>query len=190
VTEYNSTPNNNSLLDTVGAVCVDDSGTVSAAVSSGGLLLKIPGRIGQAATFGAGCWAQNSTTTDKPSIACSVTGVGEYLIKTLFAKECYQTLYDRQDSISALPDVFRDSFLDSPYLRNAPNKQAGVVVLKHYRAEGLCELAWAHNTKTMVLGYGSTSKGKVVSILSQQPPDTEVSKYGIVGGEKCLRLLS
>ena len=41
-------------LDTVGAVCIDEFGTVCAGVSSGGLSLKDPGRVGQAAVFGAG----------------------------------------------------------------------------------------------------------------------------------------
>ena len=36
-----------SLLDTVGAVCLDRHGNVCSGVSSGGLLLKYPGRIGQ-----------------------------------------------------------------------------------------------------------------------------------------------
>ena len=46
------------LMDTVGVVCVDRDAQVCAAVSSGGLSLKSCGRVGAAAVYGAGCWAQ------------------------------------------------------------------------------------------------------------------------------------
>lgn len=55
------------LLDTVGAVCVDSSGYVASAVSSGGLLLKHTGRVGQAAVYGCGCWAENNCDGRCPS---------------------------------------------------------------------------------------------------------------------------
>lgn len=39
--------NDSACLDTVGAIVVDQEGNVAAAVSSGGLAMKHPGRVGQ-----------------------------------------------------------------------------------------------------------------------------------------------
>lgn len=176
----------NGLLDTVGAICVDSFGNVASASSSGGLLLKYPGRIGQAPIYGAGYWAENSQEKSKPSVACTVTGVGEYLIKTMFAKECCTRLHEKYDCVSALQDVFKEKFLDSIFLKNIDSKCAGVLALKHYADNNSCELAWAHNAKSMILGYGSTMDKKPVFLISEQPEI--VSDKIIIGGEKLIKL--
>lgn len=43
---------------TVGAVAMDSQGAVAVATSTGGLTNKLPGRIGDTPTFGAGFWAE------------------------------------------------------------------------------------------------------------------------------------
>jgi len=66
--------------DTVGAVALDRDGNVAAATSTGGLTLKLPGRIGDTPLIGCGTYADNEAG------ACSTTGIGEVAIKLVLAK--------------------------------------------------------------------------------------------------------
>lgn len=64
---------------TVGAVARDVHGHVAAATSTGGMMDKAAGRVGDSPLIGAGNFADDSTG------ACSTTGHGESFIRTLFA---------------------------------------------------------------------------------------------------------
>lgn len=64
--------------DTVGAVALDAAGRVAAAVSTGGLWLKAPGRVGDSALVGAGLFA-----CDELGAAASATGIGERMIRAV-----------------------------------------------------------------------------------------------------------
>ncbi|GLJ59492.1 hypothetical protein SUGI_1511140 [Cryptomeria japonica] len=78
-TESLTNYSNHHRLDTVGAIAVDSNNNFASAISSGGILLKYKGRVGQAAVPGAGCWSEDS-------VAITTTGVGEYLTLSMFAK--------------------------------------------------------------------------------------------------------
>ena len=67
--------------DTVGAVVVDEQGRCAAANSTGGLWLKLPGRVGDSAIVGAGLFA-----CDELGGAACTTGIGERMIRALTAK--------------------------------------------------------------------------------------------------------
>lgn len=66
-------------LGTVGAVALDYNGNLAAATSTGGLVNKHPGRVGDSCIIGAGTYADNSTC------AISTTGQGEYFMRLLTA---------------------------------------------------------------------------------------------------------
>ena len=66
-------------LGTVGCVVMDDQGALAAATSTGGLLGKKYGRIGDTPIIGAGTYANNKTC------AVSCTGIGELFIRNHIA---------------------------------------------------------------------------------------------------------
>ncbi len=65
--------------DTVGAVALDREGNLAAATSTGGLWLKLPGRVGDTPLPGAGVYAENGV------VAVSATGIGEIIARYLAA---------------------------------------------------------------------------------------------------------
>lgn len=67
-------------LETVGAVAIDKTGDTAAATSTGGIPLKLPGRIGDSPLIGCGTYADNQAG------ACSATGIGEVAIRLVLAK--------------------------------------------------------------------------------------------------------
>ncbi|OMJ09159.1 putative threonine aspartase [Smittium culicis] len=61
--------------DTVGAVCLDFNGNIASGVSSGGIAIKLEGRVGEAAIYKSGCWAQTYNNEGiETIIGSSVTG--------------------------------------------------------------------------------------------------------------------
>jgi len=61
---------------TVGCVAVDNDGVLAAATSTGGVTMKLVGRVGDSPLAGAGNYASRT-------VAVSATGTGEYVIRTL-----------------------------------------------------------------------------------------------------------
>ena len=86
--------------NTVGAVAVDAAGVPSAAVSTGGMWLKLPSRVGDSAVIGAGIYA------DSKAGAASATGTGEEIIKnSLCLKACEYLM--RTDAPNAARQAIR-----------------------------------------------------------------------------------
>lgn len=156
VTTYENTFNVKvTPLDTVGAICVDSEGNCVAGCSSGGLILKIPGRVGQAAMYGAGCWAMKDK--DKSGATCT-TGNGEYLMKTLLAREIVGGLFVDACPILSLHKTFKKNFLESPFLANLGEVYGGALSLIYDQTTGDGEVIWSHTTKSFCIGHMTTSQ--------------------------------
>ncbi len=81
--------------DTVGALAIDGEGFLAAACSTGGLSLKLPGRIGDTAILGAGLFADNRVG------AATATGIGELAIRTAISKTACELMGRSSADIAA-----------------------------------------------------------------------------------------
>jgi L-asparaginase/beta-aspartyl-peptidase (threonine type) len=98
-------PGDGLVHGTVGAVARDAEGRLAAATSTGGLLGKTPGRIGDSPIIGAGTWADER-------VAVSCTGQGEYFLRAAVAADVSARIrYGRYDlaraAFGALDDMHR-----------------------------------------------------------------------------------
>lgn len=88
--------------DTVGALCLDSNGNLAAACSTGGVSLKLPGRIGDSAILGAGLYADNGLG------AATATGIGEQAMRLVISKMVCD-LMKRGNALSAATKAIRHS---------------------------------------------------------------------------------
>jgi L-asparaginase / beta-aspartyl-peptidase len=87
---------------TVGAVARDIAGRLAAATSTGGLLKKTPGRVGDAPIIGAGTWADER-------VAISCTGQGEYFMRAAVAADVSARVrYGKQTLAAACAGAIAD----------------------------------------------------------------------------------
>jgi beta-aspartyl-peptidase (threonine type) len=87
--------------ETVGAVALDQAGTVAAGASTGGIDLMLPGRVGDTPIIGCGVYADNE------SGAVSMTGLGEGIIRIAAAKEICDRLGQGERPVSAATYVLQ-----------------------------------------------------------------------------------
>jgi len=121
---------------TIGAVARDLGGNLAAATSTGGIVNKRMGRVGDAPIIGAGVYADNETC------AVSSTGYGEEFMRSVIAKTIADFAYMQG------MDAEQATAAGIEYLTRKVKGRGGVIVIDR---DGRC--ASGFTTKKMIHGW-------------------------------------
>lgn len=122
---------------TVGAVALDRQGTVAAATSTGGMVGKRPGRVGDSALIGCGTYADSTLG----GVSC--TGTGEAIIRVVLARRALDFLKEADD-----PDYAAKVAVD---LLAEEGRGEGGLILVDWRGR----VGFAQSTSLMPVGWMS-----------------------------------
>ena len=126
-------------LGTVGAVALDASGNLASGTSTGGTLYKYPGRVGDSALIGCGCYADNLSS------AVSCTGHGESIMRVVLAKTVTDLV-----STGRSPQEAADAAI--ALLGNRTQGKGGLIILDRKGRVGTAfstpQMAYAFRTNT------------------------------------------
>ena len=125
--------------DTVGAVAVDADGNFASAASTGGMAMKLPGRIGDTPLIGSGLYSDNL------SGAATATGWGEIAVKLSLSRTVCLKMEDGLSATKAAETCVR---IASERLRG----HAGIIAIDR---KG--RIAAVHNTAYMPWAYSTPS---------------------------------
>ena len=131
-------------LGTVGAVALDGEGNLAAATSTGGTACKYPGRVGDSALVGCGCYADQRTG------AISATGYGEAIMKVVLAKAVSDLLADGLEPQAAAEKALA-------LLAERTGGQGGLIVV-----DPAGRLGSAFTTSHMAYGYRTSDSPQPV----------------------------
>ena len=123
-------------LGTIGAVARDREGNLAAATSTGGIVNKRWGRVGDSPIVGAGVFADNGTC------AVSATGYGEQFQRTVLSKMISDCIYFKDMTAAEAANT------GIQYLVEKVNGLGGVIVIDRH---GNC--AVGHSTSGMIYGF-------------------------------------
>ena len=121
---------------TIGAIARDMNGNLAAATSTGGIVNKRMGRVGDSPIIGAGVFADNETC------AVSATGYGEDFMRSVISKTISDFIYMKGMNAVEATQAGID------YLNRKVKGRGGVIVIDH---DGNC--ASGFTTKKMIHGW-------------------------------------
>lgn len=145
---YNSNIND-IKMGTVGCVALDKNGNLAAGTSTGGMMNKKHGRIGDSPIIGAGTFADNNTC------AVSCTGHGEYFIRNVVAYDVSAKMKYQNSSIKDASQEIID------YLETIDGAGGLIAVDK----DG--NIAMPFNTKGMFRAYKKWNGEKEIKMFKE-----------------------
>lgn len=138
-------------MGTVGCVALDKHGNIAAGTSTGGMMHKKYGRIGDSPIIGAGTYAENNWA----GVSC--TGHGEYFIKNAVAYDLVaQMKYKGNKAQEAAENIILEK------LKNQ-NALGGLIALD---ATGNATMVF--NTQGMFRAYANSSGASVVALYGDE----------------------
>lgn len=123
-------PSESDGADTVGCVCVDSEGRIAATSSTGGIMNKMPGRVGDSPVMGAGAFANDIG-------GATATGWGEHIMRVVLSRMIVLYIEQGEDPRTASEKGIR-------LFEDKTGSEAGVVAADKHGNFG-----WAKNTKAM-----------------------------------------
>ena len=174
--------------DTVGAVALDAAGHVAAATSTGGITMKMRGRVGDSPIVGCGAFADDSEG------AASTTGHGESILKTFLASRAIGAMRTPAGYVSGLcvsgggSPAQRSAKEAVHFMQCRVNGYGGVIVVLPSGDVGA-----AYTTPRMAWGYatgicgGSPQRTAVGVTLEKNDPGCCCTPTDAAGaeGRKC-----
>lgn len=124
---------------TVGAVAIDSTGRLAAATSTGGIINKYPGRVGNSPLIGCGFYADNYA-------AISCTGYGEDFIRLLIAQRAAGYVAQGASAQDAAKSAIR-------FLSQQASGTGGLIIVDRHghigKAKNSPQLAYAYIEEQM-----------------------------------------
>ncbi len=140
------------LHGTVGCVVLGPDGEVVAGTSTGGIFLKLFGRIGDTPIPGAGTYASTAG-------GASATGIGEGIMRSLLT---YRVVAAMEGGLGADEAVIRAL---QEAQRRIPDLEAGVIAVDR---EG--QVGFAHNTEAMPVAFATSNHPDIRFVERAEEP--------------------